>query len=95
MSEAREIAEHELEMAIKDVLSDEFEACWNRLKEDATISDPAEQMNELAEWFAEQVQTTISEIIEQDPVEEDEYEPSEDGDDLKTMKMITTTSLNT
>ena len=32
MSEAREIAEHELEMAIKDVLSDEFEACWNDLK---------------------------------------------------------------
>ena len=37
-------------------------------------------MNELAEWFAKQVQTTISRS-QQDPVEEDEYEPSEDDDD--------------
>ncbi len=81
MSEAREIAEHQLEMAIKDVLSDEFEECWNRLKEDA-ISDPAAQMTELAEWFAEQVQAAISEIIEQDPVETDEYELAEDEDDV-------------
>ena len=81
MSEAREVAEHQLEMAIKDVLSDEFEDCWNRLKEDTAISDPAEEMRELAEWFAEQVQTAISEIIEQDPVETDEYESEEDDDE--------------
>ena len=81
MSEAREVAEYQLEMAIKDVLSDEFEDCWNRLKEDTAISDPAEEMRELAEWFAEQVQTAISEIIEQDPVETDESELSEEDED--------------
>ena len=81
MSEAREVAEYQLEMAIKDVLSDEFEDCWNRLKEDTAINDPAEEMRELAEWFAEQVQTAISEIIEQDPVETDEYESEEDDDE--------------
>ena len=80
MSEAREIAEHQLEMAIKDVLSDEFEECWNRLKEDTAVSDPAVQMSELADWFAEQVQAAISEIIEQDPVETDEYDLSEEED---------------
>lgn len=87
MSEAREIAEHQLEMAIKDVLSNEFEECWTRLKEDAAISDPAEQMSELAEWFSEQVQTAILEIIEQDPIETDEYklsEAEEEADDEET-----------
>ena len=38
MSEAREIAEHQLEMAIKDVLISEFEACWNQLKADPAVS---------------------------------------------------------
>ena len=79
MSEAREIAEHQLEMAIKDVLSSEFEACWNRLKEDAAISDPEAEMTELAEWFAEQVQVAIAELIEQDP-DETEYDSDEDED---------------
>ncbi len=71
MSEAREIAEHKLETAIKDVLVDELEACWSRLKEDAAIADPEEEMGELAEWFNEQIQAAIEDIIEQDPVDED------------------------
>lgn len=77
MSEAREIAEHQLEIALKDVLSSEFEACWNRLKEDPAVSDPEVEMNELAEWFSEQVQAAITELIEQEP-NENEYESDED-----------------
>lgn len=80
MSEAREIAESQLEIAIKDVLSDEFEACWRRIKDDSAITDPEEVMAELAEWFSEQIQTVIEEIIEEDPAgdeaafEDDEQE---------------------
>jgi len=80
MSEAREIAEYQLEQALKDVLSSEFEACWNRLKEDSAVSDPAAEMNELAEWFAEQVQTAITELIEQEPDEADDELDDEDDD---------------
>lgn len=85
MSEAREIAEHQLEMALKDVLSSEFEACWNCLKEDTAVSNPAAEMNELAEWFAEQVQSAIAELIEQEPDEAaddlDEDESEEEDED--------------
>lgn len=85
MSEAREIAEHQLEMALKDSLLDELEACWNRLKDDASIDDPAEQMSELAEWFQEQIETAIADIIENDPVDAedddiDDYEDDEEDD---------------
>ncbi len=82
MSEAREVAEHKLETAIKDVLVDELEACWSRLKEDTAIADPEEEMQELAEWFNEQIQATIEDIIEQDPVDdEDSFDDTDDDDD--------------
>ena len=81
MSEAREIAEYQLEQALKDVLSSEFEACWNRLKEDSAVSDPAAEMNELAEWFAEQVQTAITELIEQEPDDGDDLDDDDDDSD--------------
>ena len=81
MSEAREIAEYQLEQALKDVLSSEFEACWNRLKEDAAVSDPEAEMSELAEWFAEQVQTAIAELIEQEPDDGDDLDEDDDESD--------------
>jgi len=81
MSEAREVAEHKLETAIKDVLVDELEACWSRLKEDAAIADPEEEMQELAEWFNEQIQSAIEDIIEQDPVDDDEDSFDDDDSD--------------
>ena len=82
MSEAREIAEHQLEMAIKDVLISEFEACWNQLKADPAVSDPEAEMSELSEWFAEQVETAIAELIEQEPDEsEDELDDDDDESD--------------
>ena len=81
MSEAREIAEYQLEQALKDVLSSEFEACWNRLKEDAAVSDPEAEMSELAEWFAEQVQTAIAELIEQEPDDGDDLDDDDDESD--------------
>lgn len=83
MSEAREIAEHQLEMALKDVLTSEFEACWNQLKADPAVRDPEVEMSELAEWFAEQVQTAIAELIEQEPDEDgsDSTEDSEEEDE--------------
>ena len=81
MSEAREIAEYQLETAIKDVLLDEFEACWTRLKEDSAVSNPEDDMAELVEWFSEQVQAAIDDIIEQDPDEADEDSLAEDEDD--------------
>ena len=81
MSEAREIAEYQLEQALKDVLNSEFEACWNRLKEDAAVSDPEAEMSELAEWFAEQVQTAIAELIEQEPDDGDDLDDDDDESD--------------
>lgn len=81
MSEAREIAEHQLETALRDVLVDELEACWSRLKDDATITDPEADMAELAEWFSEQVQAAIEEIIEQDPVDSDDDAFADEDDD--------------
>lgn len=81
MSEAREIAEHQLETAIKDVLIDELEACWTRLKDDTAITDPEEEMAEIIEWFGEQVQAAIEEIIEQDPVDENEDDGFGDDDE--------------
>lgn len=81
MSEAREIAEYQLEQALKDVLSGEFEACWNRLKEDSAVSDPEAEMSELAEWFAEQVQTAITELIEQEPDDADNLDEDDDDSD--------------
>ena len=80
MSEAREIAEYQLEQALRDVLISEFEACWNRLKADSAVSDPEAEMSELAEWFAEQVQTAITELIEQEP-DDDEDDLDEDDDE--------------
>ena len=81
MSESRQIAEHQLEIALKDVLSDEFEACWNGLKSDPAVSDPAEQMEELAEWFSEQVQALITELMEQEPDEDDDSFFEDEDDD--------------
>ena len=81
MSEAREIAEYQLEQALRDVLSSEFEACWNRLKEDSAVSDPEAEMSELAEWFAEQVQTAITELIEQEPDDADDLDEDDDESD--------------
>lgn len=81
MSEAREIAEHQLETAIKDVLIDELEACWTRLKDDAAITEPEDEMAEIIEWFGEQVQAAMEEIIEQDPVDEDEADGFDDEED--------------
>lgn len=81
MSEAREIAEHQLETALKDVLVDELEACWSRLKDDPSITDPEEDMAELAEWFGEQVQAAIEEIIEQDPIDGDDDAFADEDDD--------------
>ncbi len=83
MSEAREIAEHQLETALKDVLIDELEACWSRLKDDPSITDPEDDMAELAEWFSEQVQAAIEEIIDQDPIDgdDDAFEDEDDGTD--------------
>ncbi len=80
MSEARELAEQQLELAIKDVLSEELAACWSRFQEDAAVSDPEAEMSELAEWFAEQVQAAIADVIEQDPLD-DEYSLDDDDDD--------------
>ncbi|MEL7333374.1 MAG: hypothetical protein AAFN12_14100 [Cyanobacteria bacterium J06560_2] len=81
MSEAREIAEDSLETAIKDVLVDELESCWVRLKEDSAIADPEEQMAELAEWFTEQIQAAIEEIIEQDPADDEDTFDDDDDDE--------------
>lgn len=82
MSEARDIAEDQLEVALKDVLADELEACWSRLKDDPAITDPEEEMAELAEWFGEQVQALIDEIIADDPDEDDDaFEDDEEDDD--------------
>ena len=81
MSEAREIAESQLEIAIKDVLSDEFEACWSRIKDDPAITDPEEVMSDLAEWFGEQIQAVIEEIIEEDPSEDEDAFEDEDEDE--------------
>lgn len=78
MSEARAFAESQLEAAIKDVLSDEFEACWIRIKDDPAITDPEEQMAELAEWFGEQVQATIEDIMDSEDDEDDAYEDEDD-----------------
>ena len=79
MSEAHDIAESQLEIAIKDVLSDEFEACWSRIKDAPAITDPEEVMADLAEWFGEQIQAVIEEIIEEDPA--DDEDAFEDDDD--------------
>ena len=82
MSEARDIAENQLEVALKDVLADELEACWSQLKEDPAITDPEEEMAELAEWFGEQVQALIDEIIAEDPADDDDdFEDDDDDDD--------------
>ena len=82
MSEAREIAEHQLEVAIKDVLADELEACWSRLNDDSAVEDPEEQMEELLEWFSDQVKALAEEIMEQEPAEDDDdYEDDEDDEE--------------
>jgi len=81
MSEAREIAEHQLETAIKDFLIDELEACWSRFKDETAITDPEAEMAELAEWFDEQVQAAIEEVIEQDPVDDEESDGLDDDED--------------
>ncbi|MEL7359882.1 MAG: hypothetical protein AAFY54_04085 [Cyanobacteria bacterium J06648_10] len=83
MSEARAFAESQLEAAIKDVLSDEFEACWNRIKDDPAITDPEEQMEELAEWFGEQVQATIEDIMESEDDDEEDDAFDDDDDDTE------------
>ena len=81
MSDVRAIAESQLEAAIKDVLSDEFEACWKRIKDDPAIADPEEEMAELAEWFGEQVQATIEDIIESDEDDDEDDDAYVDEDD--------------
>jgi len=83
MSESRDISEDLLETAIKDVLSDEFAACWERIKEDAAVSDPEEEMSDLVEWFSEQLKAAIDDIVEQEPAEDDDYvdEDEEEDDD--------------
>ena len=81
MSEAREIAEHQLEVAIKDVLADELEACWSRLNDDSAVEDPEEQMEELLEWFSDQVKALAEEIMEQEPAEDDDYEDEDEDDE--------------
>ena len=67
--EAIRIAEHQLEMEIKDVLNREFETCWNQLKEDPAVTDPEAKMTELGDWFAEKSKAAITRLIELDPVE--------------------------
>ncbi len=81
MSESREISEHQLETTIKDVLTDELAACWSRINDDAAVDDPEEEMSDLMEWFAEQLQATVDDIVEQDPDDEDDYDTSEDEDE--------------
>ena len=82
MSESREISEDLLETALKDVLTDEFAACWERIKDDSAVSDPEEEMADLVEWFSEQLQATIDDIVEQEPADDDDYvDEAEDEDD--------------
>ncbi|MEL7224131.1 MAG: hypothetical protein AAF810_01075 [Cyanobacteria bacterium P01_D01_bin.36] len=82
MSESREISEDLLETALKDVLTDEFAACWERIKDDSAVSDPEEEMADLVEWFSEQLQATIDDIVEQEPADDDDYvDEDEDEDD--------------
>ena len=81
MSEAREIAEHQLELAIKDVLADELEACWSQLNDDSAVDDPEEQMEELLEWLSEQIKSLAEEIMAQEPTDDDDYEDDEAEDE--------------
>ena len=81
MSESREISEDLLETALKDVLTDEFAACWERIKDDSAVSDPEEEMADLVEWFSEQLQATIDDIVEQEPADDDDYVDEDEDDD--------------
>lgn len=60
-------AEQQLSMTLKcgtalDVV-DELSACWEKLKSDPTISDPAATMLQLSEWLVDEVQKTIDEEL--------------------------------
>ena len=81
MSEAREIAESQLETALKDVLTDEFEDCWSRIKDDPAITDAEEEMSDLMEWFGEQVQAIVEDVVEQDPADDDDDIVEDDDDE--------------
>lgn len=81
MSESRDISEHQLETAIKDVLTDELVACWARINDDSAVDDPEEEMSDLMEWFSEQLQVAVDEIVEQEPEDEDDYVDDEEDDD--------------
>lgn len=81
MSESREVSEHQLETAIKDVLTDELAACWSRINDDSAVEDPEEEMSDLMEWFAEQLQAVVDEIVEEEAEDEDDYVDDDDEDD--------------